>query len=59
MKKILLVMALTASLNVGAQNNDRNYISEKIYLDEQRTSKIANLNYYDGLGNLIDTITSG
>jgi len=59
MKKILLVMALTASLNVGAQNNDRNYISEKIYLDEQRTSKIANLNYYDGLGNLIETITSG
>ena len=59
MKKILLMVALASSLEVEAQSDNRNYISEKIYLDEQGTNKIAHLDYYDGLGNLIETISTG
>lgn len=53
------MVALASSLEVEAQSDNRNYISEKIYLDEQGTNKIAHLDYYDGLGNLIETISTG
>lgn len=53
------MVALASSLEIEAQSDNRNYISEKIYLDEQGTNKIAHLDYYDGLGNLIETISTG
>ncbi len=58
MRSKLLVFGLCIQITVYGQSDNQNYVQETLYLDSAG-AKITNVNYYNGLGYLVETASTG
>ena len=57
MRRKITFLALCVPFLVLAQNKEQNYVKETLHLDANGAS-IENVNYYNGLGNLVETVST-
>lgn len=58
MRVLLIYLATAFSLLASAQSKDQNYVMSRHYLDDNGAA-IATVAYYNGLGDMEETVTSG
>ena len=58
MKRYIITLILIAmfSISLGAQVNSQNYVNTRTMLNQEQTSYIDNIAYYDGIGRPLQTV---
>ena len=58
MKRFIITLILIAmfSISLGAQVNSQNYVNTRTMLNQEQTSYIDNIAYYDGIGRPLQTV---
>ena len=55
----ILSAALALPLAVSAQSDSQNYVQERLCLDSLNANSTTRIAYYDGIGQLTETVTTG
>lgn len=53
---ITLILIAMFSISLGAQVNSQNYVNTRTMLNQEQTSYIDNIAYYDGIGRPLQTV---
>lgn len=54
-----LLMMLMIHINTHAQSSDKNYVQTKVFLDENASTFLRHIDYYDELGVVLETVDVG
>lgn len=57
-KSVMIYMLAFTPLSVTAQDAMHNYVQKSVMLDRQGSARITDIQYYDGLGRVVQTATN-
>ena len=56
---LYLIIVLMIHINTHAQSSDKNYVQTKVFLDENASTFLRHIDYYDELGVVSETVDVG